>query len=308
MQIFREVEEFKSAGHSVCLAIGMFDGAHLGHQEVLRQTVSDAKNSGGNSIALTFDRHPTSVIAPTRSPKLIYSLNQKLREIEKLGIDAVRLLSFTPEFSRIPAEQFVRSLVSDFGKVTSISVGREFTFGHKRSGNFELLQRLGKELGFQTHGVPAFRLGGKVVSSTRIREAIGAGDFKVASEMLGRVYSTSGKVIQGDQLGRKLGYPTANIECAELMTPPHGVYAVKVLAGSVLGNGVVNIGVRPTIANPHPQLRMEVHLLDYSGDLYGQELELAFLGVIRPERKFSGLEELQHQIAKDIESARKFFV
>ena len=308
MRVIHDAEEFHSSGRKTCLAIGMFDGVHLGHQQVLRQTVLDARQHSAHAVAVTFDRHPNSVVAPERTPMLIYSLPQKLREIDKLCIHAIRLLEFTPELSRVPAAEFVRALLRQFEQLQSICVGRDFTFGFKRSGNLELLKQLGNELDFQVHGVPALSLDGKIVSSTRIRQAIAAGDLEAASQMLGRPYAIEGKVVQGDQLGRKIGFPTANIAHDSLITPPFGVYAVQVRWDQSTFPGVVNIGVRPTIAEKNPPLRVEVYLIGFEGDLYGHQLELTFLGTIRPERKFATLEELKKQIAVDIESARKFFV
>lgn len=283
----------------------MFDGVHLGHQQVLKQTLADARQHNGLSLAITFDRHPASIIHPAKAPRLIYSLPQKLREIETLGVHATLLIPFTREFSEQPGEGFIRRLTADLGQVHSICVGRSFTFGHKRSGNVDLLKTLGAELGFQVHGLAAVSLGGQVVSSTRIRERISAGDLDGASQMLGRAYSISGKVTHGDKLGGKLGTPTANIDITGLITPPNGVYAVQARAGATLHAAVANLGVRPTLNNPAPSLRLEVHLFDFNGDLYEQELEILFAGFIRGEQRFESLEALKAQMERDKEFARE---
>ena len=283
----------------------MFDGVHLGHQQVLKQTLADARQHSGISLAITFDRHPAFIIHPARAPRLIYSLPQKLREIEALGVDAILLIPFTREFSQIPGEQFVRGLAAELGNIYSICVGSSFTFGHKRSGNVDLLKQLGKELNFQVHGLAAVSLAGQIVSSTRIRERIGAGDLNAASQMLGRTYAIAGKVTHGDKLGGKLGTPTANIDIGGLLTPPNGVYAVQVRVGKELRPGVANLGFRPTVNDPSPALRFEVHLLEFEGDLYEQELEVAFGEFIRGEQKFGNLDELTAQISRDKESARR---
>jgi riboflavin kinase/FMN adenylyltransferase len=288
------------------VAIGVFDGVHLGHQQVIKQTIADARQQNGISLALTFDRHPTTIVAPAKAPQLIYSIPQKLCEIEGLGVDAILLIEFTREFSQQTGEQFVRTLVHDLGRLTSISVGSTFTFGHKKSGNVDLLRELGTELGFQVHGLAAVSLDGRVVSSTRIRERITAGDLDAASQMLGRPYSIRGRVIRGDQLGRKLGFPTANIEIIGLLTPPDGVYAVIATGPGFAIRGVANIGVRPTLSSSQPERRFEVHLLNFSKEIYGTELEIIFAGFIRPERRFANLDELKAQIAQDISSAQKF--
>lgn len=283
----------------------MFDGVHLGHQQVLKQTIADARQHNGLALAITFDRHPATIINPAKAPRLIYSLSQKLREIEALGVDAILLIPFTREFSQQPGERFIRELRAELGQVYSICVGSSFTFGHKRSGNVELLRTLGAELNFHVHGLAAVSLGGHIVSSTRIRERINAGDLDAASQMLGRTYSISGKVTHGDKLGTKLGTPTANIDISGLVTPPHGVYAVLARVGKSVHPAVANLGMRPTLENPAPTLRFEVHLLDYAGDLYEQELEIAFSEFIRPEQRFANLDELKAQMTRDKESARR---
>ena len=209
MRIIRSAKELTPA-KKVCLAIGVFDGVHLGHQQVIRQMVTDARQQEAHSAVITFDRHPNTVVALDRVPPLIYSLPQKLRAIAALEVDTTLLIHFDEPFSRQSGEQFIRGLARDFGQIHSICVGSAFTFGHKRSGNVALLKKLGTELGFMVHGLAAVSLDGEVVSSTRIREAIRNGQLDLAGQMLGRGYSLAGQVIRGDQLGRQLGIPTAN--------------------------------------------------------------------------------------------------
>src|SRR5213594_2510750 len=307
MNIIRDANELKPGDRKVSVAIGMFDGVHLGHQQVLRQTIEDARQHEGIAVAITFDRHPNSVVAPDRNPPLIYSLSQKLRVIESLGIDTTWLIHFDQTFSEIPGEEFIRGLARDFGAIHSLCVGGAFTFGHKRSGNVALLKRMGQELNFIVHGLASVSLDGKVVSSTRIREAINAGNLDAASQMLGRTYSLAGNVIRGDQLGRQLGFPTANLDPDALVIPPNGVYAAHAHVQGRLHRAVVNIGTRPTLQNPQPRLQVEAHLLDVSPDLYGQEMELAFVEKLRDEERFSSTESLQQQIRRDIEAARRLF-
>ncbi|MCX6890014.1 MAG: hypothetical protein NTX51_00585, partial [Verrucomicrobia bacterium] len=182
-----------------------------------------------------------------------------------------------------------------------------FLFGHKRSGDVQLLKRLGAELGFVVHGLAAVSLDGKAVSSTRIREAIRSGDLDAASQMLGRAYSVCGTVVRGDGLGRKLGFPTANLDATGLALPPNGVYAVHAETGGRRYLSVLNIGHRPTLESPAPQLRVEAHLVDFAGDLYGSELEVSFCERLRPERKFESVGELREQIARDILDAQVRF-
>lgn len=305
MQLIHRAADLDTEGRKVSVGIGMFDGVHLGHQQVLKQALVDARQHNGLSLAITFDRHPSTILNPAKAPRLIYSLSQKLREIGAIGIDAILLIPFTREFSQQPGEQFVRELTAELGNVYSICVGSTFTFGYKRSGNVELLKSLGAELNFQVHGLAAVSLAGQIVSSTRIRERIAAGDLNAASQMLGRAYSISGKVTHGDKLGGKLGTPTANIDIAGLITPPNGVYAVQARVGNRLHPAVANLGYRPTVKEGSPVLRFEVHLLDFSEDLYEQELEISFAEFIRGEQRFEGLDQLKQQINQDKETARR---
>lgn len=307
MKIIHTAGEFERKGRKVCLAIGFFDGVHLGHQQIIRQTIADARQHSAVAVAVTFDTHPSTVVAPGRVPKLIYSLGQKLRVIESLGMDELLLIHFDRAFSEQSGEAFIRGLARDFGQMQSLCVGSNFTFGHKRTGNVALLKTLGAELHFTVHGMAAVSLDGRRVSSTLIRERIAAGDLDAAGQMLGRAWALAGTVVRGDGLGRELGFPTANLEVTGLALPPGGVYAAHALVDGRTHRAVVNIGMRPTLKNPAPQLRVEAHLLDFAGDLYGQELEMVFEEKLREEKKFASLEELKAQIARDIAEAEKRF-
>jgi riboflavin kinase/FMN adenylyltransferase len=307
MRVIRSVEDVQQAGRKVCLGIGFFDGVHLGHQQIIRQTITDARKHEAIALVITFDRHPNTVVAPHRVPSLIYSLPQKLRAIESLGVDTLLLIPFNKAFSEQTGEAFVRGLASDLGRVQSMCVGANFVFGHKRGGNVELLRKLGAELKFTVHGMAALSLDGRAVSSTRIREAIRAGELDGVSQMLGRAYSLAGPVVRGDGAGHKLGFPTANLDATGLALPPHGVYAVHADAGGKTYRAVLNIGLRPTLQNPQPQLRVEAHLIDFAGELYGREVEVTFVDKLRPETRFPSLAELRAQIARDILEAQMRF-
>lgn len=307
VKTIRELSGVRRTGRKVCLALGFFDGVHLGHQQIIRQTITDARQHEALALIVTFDRHPNTVVAPDRAPALIYPLAQKLRVIESLGVDHTLLLHFDKAFSEHTGEEFVRTLSDQAGQIRSICVGANFVFGHKRSGNVELLRRLGSEMNFSVHGLAAVALDGKAVSSTRIRQAIGTGNLDAASQMLGRAYSLAGTVIVGDHLGRQLGYPTANLDVSGLVLPPTGVYAAQGKVAGKLHRAVVNIGSRPTLHNPKPQLRVEAHLLEFSADLYGQPLELFFVEKLRDEKKFPSLSELRDQIGRDILEAQQKF-
>jgi len=305
MKIIHAANELKPGSKKVCLAIGFFDGVHLGHQQIIRQTVADARQHGAIALVITFDRHPNAVVAPDRVPPLIYSLPQKLGAIESLGADTLLLIHFDEEFSRQPGEHFIRSLAGDLGKVQSLCVGADFVFGYKRGGNVALLKKLGGELGFTVHGLAAVALDHQVVSSTRIREAIRSGNLDTASQMLGRPYAISGRVIEGDRVGQQLGFPTANLDMSGLVLPPNGVYAGRAEVEKRIRRVALNIGFRPTVVSAVPQLRVEAHLLDFSGDLYGRELEIVIGSRLRDERKFASAEKLREQIQRDLATIRR---
>jgi riboflavin kinase/FMN adenylyltransferase len=305
VKIIHAANELKPGNRKVCLAIGFFDGVHLGHQQIIRQTIADAHQHNAIALVLTFDRHPNSVVAPGRVPPLIYSLPQKLRAIESLGADKLLLVCFDKKFSEQSGEVFVRGVARDLGSIQSICVGADFVFGHKRSGDVALLKKLGGEIGFSVHGLAAVSLDGQVISSTRIRETIRAGKLDAASQMLGRPYAIAGRVVEGDKLGRQLGFPTANLDVAGLVLPPNGVYAGLTAVKKKSHCVALNIGFRPTLISAKPELRVEAHLLDFSGRLYGAELEIEIGEKLRDERKFDSPEELREQIARDIATVRK---
>jgi riboflavin kinase / FMN adenylyltransferase len=304
MKIIHAANELEPGSKKVCLAIGVFDGVHLGHQQIIRQIIADARQHDALALVLTFDRHPNSIIAPDRVPPLIYSLSHKLRAIESLGADALLLVQFDNKFSEQTGEEFIRGLSRDLGKIHSVCVGADFVFGHKRSGNVGLLKKLGAELNFSVHGLASVSLDNQVVSSTRIREEIRTGDFDAASQMLGRPYAISGRVVEGDRLGRQLGFPTANLDATGLILPPNGVYSGCAKRKGQLYRVALNIGLRPTIASAKPQLRVEAHLLNFYGALYGEEVEVEIGEKLRDEQKFTSATELHEQIARDIAQVR----
>lgn len=307
MKIVHTAKDLNNGSRKVCLAIGVFDGVHLGHQQIIRQAVNDARQHEAIALVVTFDKHPNAIVAPEHVPPLIYSRAQKIRAIESLGADALLEIPFDREFSQQTGEIFIRNLVRDLGQIQSICVGADFVFGCQRSGNVPLLRQLGTELQFHVHALAAVALDRQTVSSTRIREAIRSGNFDAANQMLGRAYSLAGTVIHGDQLGQKIGFPTANLDTSGLLLPPNGVYAAHARLGNQTHRAVLNIGVRPTIQNPTPAPRVEVHLLDFTGEIYGQDLEITFVTKLRGEQKFPSLEALREQIQKDVAAARSSF-
>lgn len=289
---------------NVCVAIGVFDGVHLGHQQVIKKMIADAKMSQKTAtIVVTFDRHPKSIIPHSKPPLLIYPLKQKLKAIESLAVQYIALIPFDLNLSRLDPACFVKILKFELGNIRSISVGKNFLFGHNRAGNVALLEEMGKKSGFNVYGLNSVSIDGKTISSTRIREAIEKGDIALASQMLGRDYSILGKVIRGDGIGRAIGFPTANIDVSGLVLPPRGVYAVRVAVKNQIHNAVLNIGFRPTLKQTAPKLRFEIHILDFNAEIYDEEIETIFFKKIRDEIEFESVDKLKEQIKKDIEEA-----
>ena len=260
------------------------------------------------AVVVTFDPHPQRILRPENAPRLLQSLSQRLRALSALGPDATMVVSFDTALSRVPGAEFIRSLADGFGRLRSITVGETFHFGYQRSGNIGLLRTLGAELGFVVDAVAPVQLDGGPISSTRVRNELSAGRLDEVARLLGRPYCAAGTVIHGDHLGRSLGFPTANIDVSGRALPPSGVYAAQVALEGRPHQAVLNLGVRPTVALPAPEPRLEVHLLEYSGDLYGRELEVEFIRLLRPEQKFASVEALQEQIRRDVEAAREALV
>jgi len=305
MMVLRSVADLASIPGPLFLAIGVFDGVHLGHQAVLKQALDDAKKEDGAAVAVTFDPHPVRVLRPDLAPRLLTSTPHKLRLIGDFGIERLLVIPFDLAFAATPPEDFIGSLAAAARPLREICVGFEWSFGRARAGNLALLDRLGQQLGFDEVGVPAVEIRGQIVSSTLIRRAIESGDFATAAAFLGREFTILGTVIEGARIGRTLGFPTANLSAHNEQFPPNGVYAVEVRHGENRHRGVVNIGVRPTIQNADGERVFEVHLFDFAEDLYGQDLEVTFRRFLRPERKFPSLDALRAQIALDAEHARE---
>ena len=304
VKIIHAANALANGSRKACLAIGVFDGVHLGHQQIIRQTVADARQHDAVALVVTFDRHPNAVVAPGRSPPQIFSRPQKLRAVESLGADALLEIHFDLAFSEKSGVEFIRELARGLGKIHGVCVGADFVFGHKRSGDVALLKKLGEEQDFQVHGHAAVALDGELVSSTRIRGAIRAGNLDAAGQMLGRPYAICGKILTGDKIGRRFGFPTANLDVAGLVLPPNGVYAAFTKVNGQFYRVALNIGLRPTVAATDPQLRAEAHLLGFEGDLYDTELEVEIGAKLRSERRFASPSELREQIAKDVAAVR----
>lgn len=306
MRVLHSIEELTEVSGPVFLAIGVFDGVHLGHRAVIQRALSDAKQNGGRVVAVTFDPHPARVLRPEKAPRLLTATQHKLELIAALGVEHVLVITFTREFADMEAEQFIFQLHACCKPLREICVGYEWCFGKNRAGNLEMLKRLGDRLGFDEVGVPAVRADGEIVSSTLIRAAIEAGELARAARLLGRDYSVLGTVVKGDGIGKTLGFPTANLSAHNEQFPPNGVYAVEARIGERKQPGLVNIGVRPTIAHASGERLLELHLLDFHKEIYSTDVEVFFRQFLRAEKKFDSLDALRTQITADTAQARDF--
>jgi riboflavin kinase / FMN adenylyltransferase len=296
------LEELAALGQPLHLALGVFDGVHLGHQAVIARAVAAAEKQGGLAGVLTFDPHPIRVLAPAKAPaSLLATLGHKARLTAALGAELFVALRFDPAFAAMEASEFMEKLCA--APVQTIAVGEDWRFGHNRTGDVPFLIREGAVRGFRLEAVPPVMFDGERISSTRIRQAIRDGNLTGAADMLGRPHSVSGVVARGDQLGRTLGFPTANLATGDVQLPPDGVWAVRVSIGDAPPvAGVANLGNRPTVGGSGRLL--ETHLLDFDGDLYGRTIDVRFVRHLRPEVRFPSLEALRQRIAVDVAAAR----
>ena len=284
------------------LTIGVFDGVHLGHRSLVAGLKQRAAAAGLASGVVTFHHHPRVVLAQQPQVSRLTSLQERIRLLESLGVDYIVPLSFTSELSRLSPEEFI-SLLSRYLRLRALVIGPDFALGKGRKGNVKALRALGEEMGFSVDVVPPMMLDGKVISSTAVRRALDRGEVTRVSQLLGRRFSIAGLVSPGDSRGKTLGFPTANIIPGEGQAlPADGVYAAWASAGGAAHPAVVNIGLRPTFGSD--QRLVEVHLLDFEGDLYGQELAVEMVERLRDEMRFAGAEELKGQLAQDVEQAR----
>jgi riboflavin kinase / FMN adenylyltransferase len=305
MRILRSIPELAQIPGPVFLAIGVFDGVHLGHQSVSSTAARHAADAAGTAVVVTFDPHPAKFLRPRESPRLLTATQHKIALIRALGVSHLLVLKFDRELASTPPEDFVRQLVAAARPLREICVGQEWSFGKNRAGNLALLKELGARLNFHVVGVEPVTSNGTIVSSTEIRKAVEAGDFATATRMLGRDYTILGTVEEGKHLGRSLGFPTANLSAHSEQFPPNGVYAAEGLLDGETVRGVVNLGVRPTVVDDAPERVLEFHLFDLDRELYGKEIELRFLRYLRPEQRFKNLAALREQIERDVVEARR---
>jgi len=285
------------------ITIGNFDGVHLAHRELVRRTVEHARELGAPAVALTFSPHPIRFFSPRARFYEISTIGEKAARMEELGIDVLVVESFNGEIGGMSPEEFARTILHERMRARVVTVGYDFNFGKDRAGSPEALTRFGRDLGFTVDIVPPLVRGGAIVSSSRIRELLLAGRVREAEELLCRPYKVAGPVVRGAARGRKLGYPTANVQFTQGLVPLPGIYVIDAEAGGTVYRGVANVGFSPTFGEN--SLGLEAYLFDFDGDLYGKEMTVWFRDRIRDERKFQSVDELVRQIGKDVEFARE---
>ncbi len=299
MKIYQNIQDFEAVSYPI-VTIGTFDGVHLGHQTIFAKMKEEAAKTGGETIVITFFPHPRLVLyQDSVNLKFINTREKKIERLGKVGIDHLVIIPFTKEFARNSSEQFVTDYVVKYIHPAKIIIGYDHHFGRNREGNIQLLESLKEKSGYQVEQVPPYYVDGTPVSSTRIRDLLHDGDVKEANRMLGYEYAITGKVVRGQRIGHKLGYPTANLEIPNeyKLIAANGVYACRVLLKNKILKGMGNIGVRPTI--DHGDLTIEVNIFDFDEDIYDEKISIQFVDRLRDEKKFENLEALKTQLAKD---------
>ena len=303
MLLLRHIERVDRRFTAPVLTLGNFDGVHRGHQEILQRVVATARALRGTAVAMTFQPHPTTVLAPTRAPLLLTDWRARVERIAAAGVDVLIVQRFTHAFSTVTADAFVQRFLVERLGVHTVVVGHRVSFGHNRAGSADTLQELGARYGFAVDVIGPVEVDGLAVSSSAVRQAIGNGALERARALLGRAASVSGRVVHGFHRGQTLGFPTANLRLAGLVLPPDGVYAVRTRIGETWHPGVANLGFNPTFQTHERSL--EAHLFDFRGDLYGKRAEVCFVQRLRGEIKFPNVQALVEQITRDAANARR---
>ncbi|MFH1148638.1 MAG: bifunctional riboflavin kinase/FAD synthetase [Pseudomonadota bacterium] len=305
MEIIRGLDKINREFKDTVVTIGNFDGVHLGHQLLFDETRQQARSIGGESLVMTFEPHPVRVLRPESNLKLISKCSKKIELIEKAGVDVLLCISFSREFAETTCDQFVDNILWSALHVKGVIVGYDYSFGKGRKGTIDFLKQKGKDLGFTVTVIEPLYVDGIIVSSTKIRELIAAGEMRAVRKLLGRPYQMSGTVLVGKRRGGSvLGFPTANIELSDNeLAPKLGVYAVQVFYDGKSHDGVMNIGYNPTFGDL--AVSAEVHIFDFSEDVYGEKIEVNIIERLRDEKKFPGPAELIEQIKNDVERAKE---
>jgi len=303
MQRWRGVESAPGGWGRAVVTIGVFDGVHRGHQATIGQAVARAKELDVSSVVVTFDPHPAEVVRPGSHPAVLTEADRKAELIEALGVDVLCVIPFTPEFSRLPAEEFAHDVLVEHLHAAVVVVGENFRFGYRAQGDVELLTRLGRTFGYAVESAPLVSVDDVVFSSTYIRACVDAGDVRAAAAALGRPHRIEGVVVRGDQRGRQLGFPTANLLCeARAAIPADGVYAAWLVWRGRREMAAVSIGTNPTFSGR--ERRVEAFVLDFDDDLYGERVGLDFVAHLREMRRYDAVEPLIAQIAQDVADTR----
>lgn len=308
MKIHRNLNSFQA--QNPVLTIGTFDGVHLGHRKIIDRLHDLAKTINGESVIFTFDPHPRKVVAPGETTlRLLTTLEEKIVLFEQSGIDHLIIYPFTAEFSKLTYEEFVEQVLVDQIHTKFLVVGYDHKFGKNRQGDFEFLKKCADRHEFQIEKLDVLLMNESHISSTKIREAIQQGDFETANAFLGYPFTLHGTVVEGQKLGRKIQFPTANIQASDpdKIIPGYGVYAVEITVKNQTFQGMLNIGSRPTVNNNADNRSIEVHIFDFESDIYGEPIELVFFKKLREEQKFLSIDALKDQLVKDKTDTIAFF-
>ncbi len=303
LKVYYNLSDFKPLENAIVTS-GTFDGVHLGHQKILQILRETTEASGGESVVLTFWPHPRMVVSQdSQSLKLLSTVEEKIALLEKQSVNHLLIVPFTREFSELSSEEYVQKILIETIGTKKLVIGYDHHFGRNREGNFQYLEDNSDRFGIGIEEISRQEIDSLVISSTKIRQSLSEGNVKSANDLLGRNYSFSGIVVKGRQLGRTIGFPTANVQVSESykLIPANGVYAVRTLVRGQWLNGIMNIGNRPTVDGIGRT--QEVHILNFSDDIYGENITVELIDYIRPEQKFNGIEELKNQILKDQERA-----
>lgn len=304
MKVFRGFEQWNISGQTVA-SLGNYDGVHIGHQVILQRVIAKAREEKLPGVVITFDPIPRKVLQPDKAPSLIQTTEQRLHTLASLGIDFVVLVTFDEQFALKGAEEFVSDYLVQILKIRAFVVGKSFSFGHQRKGTVPLLRQMGNLMGFDVEGIPEVQFNGTRISSTLVRQRIRDGKMEEAAIFMGRPFTLTGRVEEGEHLGESIGIPTANLKVENEILPPGGVYITRSILDSETHPSVTNVGVRPTVGGK--TMTVESHLLHFSRVIYGKKMEVQFLRRLRNEQRFSSLDELKSQIGIDISEAEKYF-
>ncbi len=309
MEIIKGIQNLKRSFRNPVLTLGNFDGVHLGHQQIFKRVKEEASNMHGEGVVITFEPHPLKVLAPEKFLPLLTPFRKKMILIEKSGIETVLCIEFSVRFSEISPSEFIKSVLVEKVKVKKVIIGYNYRFGKRQRGDAQTLREAGKVFDFGVEVVAPLKVAQTIVSSSKIRDLIQRGEVEAASKLLGRNYPIIGKVVEGLKRGKTLGFPTANLEISDELYPKAGVYAVEVVCHQQRFNGLANIGLNPTFSRPidkkEEQFSLEVHILNFNQEIYGEEIEVHFRRRIRDEVRFESPSLLIQQINKDIQYANE---